>query len=213
MKGDALAVCALIILSSACERGRTAAPWVELRAGSPVDAFTPRDSGMPDVPSADASVTVSDAAMLRDARIDGSGPNAMTVGYRTHSQGGAFAPRNVGAAWIERGDGTWVKTLEAWATIRARYLYRFNTACDGNRVDAISRATLRDHELHENTWNLRDVQDHVLPEGDYRVVIEVTDMEAAGASIALPFVLEPGATGATTFPSTPFFSDLVVSVR
>lgn len=209
----------LLLLLAGCDSSATHAPLVVFREGEPVTGLTPHDSAPPDVALSDGSAAndgASDASIHSDANVvvdAGTGPNALTVVYRTHSQGGGFAPRNIGAAWIERGDGTWIKTLQVWAAIRARYLSRFNAASGGNRLDAISSATLASHVRHENHWDLRDVQGNRVAPGAYRVVIELTDGNRAGASIELPFTLDATWMETTPFPATAFYSDLVVSLR
>ena len=42
-------------------------------------------------------------------------------------------------------------------------------------MDAISRATLRRHEKHMLTWDMKDLMGQVVPDGKYKVGIEVTE--------------------------------------
>jgi hypothetical protein len=119
---------------------------------------------------------------------------ALTFDVTTVSQGGRYAPRNVGAIWIETGGGQFVKTLEVWAGTRGRYLSRFNGEAGGNRVDAVTSATLRQYGAHHSTWNLTDVNGKPIANGDYKVVIEVTDHDGPGQSADAPFTYAGMAT-------------------
>ena len=118
---------------------------------------------------------------------DPSPLSRLAVTVRTTPVGGTFAPRNVGAIWIERADGSFVRTLERWARVRGRWLLRFNASSQGNIVDAITSATLTSHKTHEVSWDLRDAEGCEIEAGDYQVVFELTDRNAAGESLAIPF--------------------------
>jgi hypothetical protein len=110
----------------------------------------------------------------------------LTIDFKTVNQGGTYAPRNVGAVWIETGSGMFVKTLERWAGIRANHLTRWNSASGGwgsifgggntaDMMDAVSKATLRSHEMHHVTWNMKDATGKVVADAMYNVVIECTE--------------------------------------
>jgi len=57
----------------------------------------------------------------------GANSGSLSFDVVTVNQGGWFAPRNVGAIWIEDSSGKFVKTLKVWAAIRSRYLTKFGT--------------------------------------------------------------------------------------
>jgi hypothetical protein len=122
---------------------------------------------------------------------DGATQTTLTLTFdvTTVSQGGRYAPRNVGAIWIETQSNAFVKTLEVWARTRGRYLTRFNSEASGNRVDAVTSATLRQYAMHHATWDLTDVNGSVMPAGDYKILIEVTDHDGTGKSAEVPFSL------------------------
>lgn len=111
----------------------------------------------------------------------------LRVRVRTTPFGGNFRPRNVGAVWIERASGGFVKTLERWGQIRAKWLTRFVAASGNNVVDAVTGATLASHATHDLTWDLRDLAGCEIAAGDYQVVFETTDRDGSGASFAVPF--------------------------
>lgn len=121
-------------------------------------------------------------------------PDAGSLSFEvmTAAVGGRFAPRNVGAIWIETEQGQFIKTLEVWAQTRARYLRRFQAASGGDTTDAITSATLKKHEPHAVTWNLTDKNRQLVMDGNYRVVLELTDKNGTGASHEVPFTLGMG---------------------
>ena len=162
------------------------APGVE----PPSDLFAPDASDVPTCPNPDPSPL-----------------SMMRVRVRTTAVGGRFAPRNVGAIWIERADGRFVKTLARWGKTRAKWLTRFVAASNTNLVDAITGPTLLSHTIHEVTWNLGDLSRCEIEAGDYQVVFELTDRSGTGESIAIGFAKDQLPT-TTTPGDTPYFHDL-----
>ena len=134
----------------------------------------------------------------------------LTIAFTSVNQGGRYAPRNVGAVWIETSAGMFVKTIERWAGIRANHLTRWAQASGGwggffgggntaDRMDAISRATLARHEKHMLTWDMKDLQGQIVADGKYKVGIEVTeDNFTPGANTLVEF--DKGAAAQTVMP-------------
>jgi hypothetical protein len=164
------------------------------------------DSGEPtaaDASAADASSTVDEDAGTGEAKA----ATACTFKLTTRAQGGRYAPKNIGAIWIERDDGTWVKTLKVWAGVRLRYLTTYlkaNTMRD--TTDAMTSATLRQHVSHELKWDLSDTG----PDGDYRVRVEVTDRSGEGQLLSVPFS-KSGAALTVSPDDSEFFVDVDLS--
>jgi hypothetical protein len=135
----------------------------------------------------------------------GSGPGTMasagtlTIDFTTVNQHGTYAPANVGAVWIQNGSGMFLRTLERWGSIRASHLTRWTMASGGwssffgiganaDEMDAVSRATLGSAQAHHVTWDLRDLQKQLVPDGKYQILIEVTeDNFKPGASAEVDF--------------------------
>jgi hypothetical protein len=127
----------------------------------------------------------------------------LTIDFKTVTQGGTYAPRNVGAVWIETGAGMFVKTLERWAGTRANHLTRWNSASGGwgsffgggntaDMMDAVSRATLRSHEMHHVMWNMKDSTGKLIADGMYNIVIECTESNfGSGPNASIPFMKGP----------------------
>jgi hypothetical protein len=158
-------------------------------------------AGRAAVPAAAGSMA---AAMAGSGAAPGSEHAGMlTLDFKSVNQGGTYAPQNVGAVWIETSSGMFVKTLERWGNIRASHLTRWAMASGGwgglfgggntaDQMDAVSKATMRSHGAHHETWDMQDPSGKVVADGKYRVVIEVTeDNFRAGASAEVPFEKGP----------------------
>ena len=159
------------------DAGSDAARDAALEAGELLDAAA-------DASTTDATTEDEDAGSEPEVQT----ATACTFTLTTRAQGGRYAPKNIGAIWIEREDGTWVKTLKVWAGVRLRYLTTYlkaNTMRD--TTDALTSATLRQHATHEVKWNLKDAQGAIAADGDYRVRVEVTDRSGDGQLLSVPF--------------------------
>jgi hypothetical protein len=85
---------------------------------------------------------------------------------------------NAGVVWIEDDKGHYVKTLEYWKAVKfplamKGYLFkslRYNCPLD---MDVVATATLRAHQAHMAMWNGKDANGHVVPDGNYKLMIEV----------------------------------------
>ncbi|MES1171600.1 MAG: DUF2271 domain-containing protein, partial [Bacteroidota bacterium] len=101
--------------------------------------------------------------------------------------GGRFAPRNVGAVWIERASGEFVRTLEEWGGMRAKWLTNWQSASSGNTVDAVTGATLDRHVTHAARWDLKDAHGCDVPDGPHVLRVELTDRSGTGAVESVAF--------------------------
>ena len=145
-----------------------------------------------------------------------AGMGTLTLDFKSVNQGGRYAPQNVGAVWIETGAGMFVKTLERWGNIRASHLTRWNKASGGwgsifgggntaDQMDAVSRATLRSHGAHHVTWDMKDPTGKVVPDGSYKLLIEVTeDNSRPGAVAEIPFEKAPAPQTAMPADKPPY---------
>ena len=131
---------------------------------------------------------------------------------RTTALGGRYAPKNIGAIWIETAAGQYVKTVERWANRRRQYLTNFNSASGQNVTDAVSGATLTAHITHNLTWNLKGLDNCEIPAGEYRVRMELTDRDSTGVVATFPFT--KGTTAVVTHPAdAPQFHDLTLDLH
>jgi hypothetical protein len=141
-----------------------------------------------------------------------AGGGKLTFSVLTHSQGGRYAPRNVGAIWIEDGTGTFVKTLAVWAATRARYLTKFTAEAKANRVDAVTSATLGNHSMHNVTWNMTTASGGSAPLGAYKVIVEVTDYDGTGKWTSVDFMLT-GMPSTAMPPDQQYFTNMQLTVQ
>jgi hypothetical protein len=152
-----------------------------------------------------------------DVVTDGAAarPTQLTLDFTTHAMGGRYAPTNGGAAWVEDESGHWVHTFEFWIGPFVGALKSYFAAGGPNYTgppfgttpppDVIASATLRDHRTHANeTWNLKDVNGMEVPDGAYRVVIELAESSMSTTyavpfvKSGIPFVLKPADAGFAT---------------
>ena len=121
-----------------------------------------------------------------------SGSCSLTVTVTTATNNGTYSPRNIGAIWIAKDSGTFVKTLAVWARTRIRYLTMWNSTTSSaglsaNTVDAVTGATLSSHQTHKVTWNCTDASRNPVPDGAYRVYFEMTNRSGTGPNMFVDF--------------------------
>jgi hypothetical protein len=112
----------------------------------------------------------------------GGGPSTtctLTFDVTTASYRGRFSPKNVGAIWVMNSQNQFVKTLEVWAGIRANHLVNWQRQAAANRVDAVTGATILSHRAHQAKWDCKDARGQVVPNGQYKMVVEFTEDDSA----------------------------------
>ncbi|MFQ5604327.1 MAG: DUF2271 domain-containing protein [bacterium] len=117
----------------------------------------------------------------------------VTFQVQTVSYGGKYADKNIGAIWVENAQNQFVKTLEVWARKRMKHLVKWGAASSQNVVDAVTSATLRSHQQHSVTWNCTDSNGAVVADGNYQIIVEFAEHNAASSGAA------PGKWLAVTF--------------
>jgi hypothetical protein len=160
-------------------------------------------------------------------------PMTLTLEFTTKTQRGRYAPKNVGAAWVETTNGKWVHTLEYWAgKPNDAHLTRYNAAGGPNyatsgelaRVlglppyttkppaDVVAGPTLDMHKTHTGSvWNFKDATGKDVADGMYRVVIELTEVDSAGKSQEIPFV--KGAMPVSLMMDYEFYSGVKLDLK
>jgi hypothetical protein len=136
----------------------------------------------------------------------GAKPTMLTFQVTTVTQAGRYAPKNVGAIWVEDMAGKWIHTLEYWNSFAnsgwltrysgasgPAYLPFFSTA----PADVVTGATLPSHKAHNGMWNLKDASGAAIADGAYKLVIEVTEYSGTGKSHEYPFTVGAAATPPT----------------
>ena len=117
----------------------------------------------------------------------------LTVSTLTsQTTGGTYAPANIMSVWVSNSSGTYVKSLLVYASARQQYLYTWIAADPTlNEVDAITGATQTSHGTRACSWNGKNVNEIVVPDGNYTVTMELTDKHAQGNLGSFTFVKGP----------------------
>lgn len=129
------------------------------------------------------------------AEMAPAGSGALTsvqFNVTTESLGGRYKPKNIGAIWITDDGGKLVKSLEVWARLRLRYLTKYASSRAGAKVDVTATATLTSHKAHMASWDLKDTTGAAVPPGKYTLNAEITDADATGKNVSVPFDTSAG---------------------
>jgi len=133
----------------------------------------------------------------------------LIVSTVTSTAGGNYAPNHVVAIWVENSAGTFVKTLTVYAQARSYDLTNWESISGGNSVDAVTGATQGSHGTIYGSWNGTDTKGVVVPDGTYRLCMELTDKGATGNFSFFTFI--KGAVAQTQTPSNvPSFSSISI---
>jgi hypothetical protein len=162
------------------------------------------------------------------ATTGGSTLTMLTFEVMTMTQNGRYAPKNVGAIWIEDSSGKWVYTLDYWnGPQNTDKLQRYNSVSGPKYVqpfffippdavwpapaDVVTTATLPAPSMHTAKWNLKDKSGSVVPDGMYKLVIELTESDLAGKFHEIPFM--KGSAPVMVMDSTPEYSGMKLTVQ
>jgi hypothetical protein len=121
-----------------------------------------------------------------------SGPCTFTFNVTTVTARGTYAPRNVGALWIEDSAGKFVKSLEVWGATRLSNLTGW-TSVSGSpassaTVDAVTSATHSNHGPHTGNWNCSDVNHASVVNGSYKACVSFAESDSFLGFGAAPIV-------------------------
>jgi hypothetical protein len=160
----------------------------QVDASTPVtvaDAAPDARPGTPDAhPVPDAPPGAPDAAPIPDAAPDARPaiPEVLDVAFDTTSNGGQYSPKNIVAVWIERADGTFVKTIGRWAGTRRSHLIGW-VQKSGSDADAVSGATRSNHNARLTVhWDFKDRSGALVPDGAYNIRMELADKNSVATS-------------------------------
>jgi hypothetical protein len=147
--------------------------------------------------------------------INAQTSGTLTVTTTTSSTGGNYAPKNIVAIWIEDEQGNFVKTLLAYAQNRKTHLntWEASTTAAGspfNTVDAVSGATRTSHATRTCTWNCTDVNGTLVPDGIYKVRLELTDKNSTGNYSTFTFTKDTNQVSLTP-SNVPSFSSISIN--
>jgi len=83
---------------------------------------------------------------------------------------------NYGAVWIEDSMGRYVRGLEHWAVkypLSLKVFVAHQGLVCSDAADVVTKPTLTVHGPHQATWNGTDRSNHVVPDGTYKLWVEV----------------------------------------
>jgi biofilm protein TabA len=129
-------------------------------------------------------------------------PGVLTILFETNKPaGGKYGSLNVQAVWVERADGSFVKTLDSWGAKHAKQLKTWTAADKQWNIHARTGATLMAYGPCISRWDATDAAGQILPDGDYIVRFELTNDNAPKNKFhraALPFYKssQPNTVGA-----------------
>lgn len=133
----------------------------------------------------------------------------LNLKFTTKATNGQFSPRHLLAVWITKQDGNFLKTLllNAQNQHYIHYLGEWNSYSNGNKTDAITGATLSQHKEREITWDCLDVNGNTIPDGTYKVWIEMTEANANGPKYSFTFT-KGAAKDSAKMPDQTYFKDI-----
>ena len=128
----------------------------------------------------------------------------------SQTTGATYAPDNIVAMWIVNSSGTFVKSTLIYANARQQYLFTWIASdVSLNKVDAVTGATQSSHGTRTSSWNGKDVNEVLVPDGTYSVKMELTDKHAQGNLGTFAFVKGPSAQTLTP-TAVPSFSNISI---
>lgn len=109
----------------------------------------------------------------------------LSISVTTVTHNGQYKPKNILAIWIEDAStNSFVKTrlFRSQNTSYRKYLTKFKAATNStyNVVDAQTGATYPSHSTRTATWDAKDVNGNIVPDGNYNVCIEFTESNGTG---------------------------------
>lgn len=110
--------------------------------------------------------------------------------------------QRVDAYWVTDAAGNFIMTLREDSASRANYLYQWNAVKAGDTyVDGFSGATISTWGTFAVTWDGRDKNNVLLPDGTYKFWVEMTDYNGQGPYTTNGIAFVKGAAGVTnTYP-------------
>jgi hypothetical protein len=204
-----LVVYTLLIAASGCafegvDQAQASFPSAGLYTpGSTIGASDPTDTPQPGANLGNRCVSLPALDPAAGMPTEGT----LLVEYKTLSVMERYAPRNCTAVWIETVNEQYVATIEIAANLRKPSLeYWQNHACtEKPGPDVVTSATLPDHEkMHEAVWNGLDFEGKPVPDGPYRLFIEVTETDKDPGEFAMFEFMKT---------ATPYMMELPVSAE
>ena len=111
-----------------------------------------------------------------------------------------YSPNNVAVVWVVDSSNRFVKTLCRHARSRINYLLQWNASRGSyTNVDGVTSSTLTSQpQTHAVTWNCRDTNNAVVPDGTYYFRVEYTSANGQGPYLTNWCRFVKGPTAVTT---------------
>lgn len=129
--------------------------------------------------------------VLSDLSFSSAGNPVSTDGTLTFSvltvtNGANYSPKNVLAIWVKDAQGNFVISRKVMAVSRKQHLVKWVASSGNNSVNATTGATLPNHQTHNVTWDCRDLNGNLVPDGEYEIWVEFTERNSAGGGAVGP---------------------------
>lgn len=97
----------------------------------------------------------------------------------TVSNGATYSPKHVFSIWVKDNQGNFVISRKVMANNQKRHLVKWVANSAQNTVNALTGATLPNHIAHTVSWDCRDVNGNLVPDGIYEIWVEYTSRNSA----------------------------------
>jgi len=129
---------------------------------------------------------------LTAAGVPASTDGTVTFTVLTVSNGATYSPKNVLAIWVKNAQGNFVISRKVMAANRKQHLVKWVASSSNNSVNAITGATLPNHQQHTISWDCRDASGNLVADGNYEIWVEFTERNsnsggAVGPSTKIAF--------------------------
>jgi len=124
---------------------------------------------------------------------------------------GGYNNKLVLAIWLEdSATGNFIKTKMRYAQDRVQYLNVWIAKSGQNVVDAITGATTAPGTF-SIIWNATNVSGTVVPDGKYKVWIQISDQNTSGPTKYCTFLKGPVPISGLAYPNSGNFTNMVLS--
>lgn len=110
----------------------------------------------------------------------------VTFTVLTVSNGATYSPKNVLAIWVKDAQGNFVISRKVMAANRKQHLVKWVASSSNNVVNATTGATLPNHQTHTISWDCRDANGNLVPDGTYEMWVEYTSRNSASGGAVGP---------------------------
>jgi hypothetical protein len=117
--------------------------------------------------------------------------NGLTVSVATRTIGGYYSANNVVAVWIESHSGVFIKTLTVYANGCQKELTEWEKVSKGNIKGAKTGAIRTNYGHIHGFWNGTDINEKVVPDGDYKVCMELCSKKGEDICTSFDFTKGP----------------------